>query len=251
MDKEDRNKVIDAVAYAFDNGINYFDTAAGYGNGESEKIIGEGLGAVPSSDLYIATKVGIDSSDKVKISIENSMKYLKRDSLDLVQIHGSHYGEREKNMIDSLGVLETLKEFKRQGVIKSIGFTSEDNNDIMYQFMNSGDYDMMQIAYNLILQHPYDPGRPFGSILEAKQKGMGVVTMRATTSTVFQKWIKMVNPESDFNYTPALIQFVLSNPHIDVVLIGMRSKSTVDKNLKIMNDTEGRIDIKELYNWYI
>lgn len=251
-DKGDRRLVIDAIEYAYDNGINYFDTAPGYGEGESERIIGEALMGVESHKLYIATKAGIGSYDDVIRSVEMSLTNLKRDSLDLVQIHGTHYNNiDEKQIMGDRGTLAALEHLKKSSLVKSIGFTSEDNNNVVYRFINSGRFDMMQIAYNLILQHPYDPVRPFGSMIEAKDRGMGVVTMRAATSTVFQKWIQKVNPENTYDYTPSLIQFCLSNPLIDVVLVGMRHKNIVRKNIEIEENTKDRIDIKELHQKYV
>ncbi len=51
---------------------------------------------------------------------------------------------------------------------------------------------------------------------------MATVTMRTATSGTLQRWLRMVNPADTFDYTPALIQFVLSNPLVDVALVGMR-----------------------------
>lgn len=252
FDKEDRLEAIRSVAYAYENGINYFDTAAGYGAGESEKIMGEALLGVPNDKVYIASKVDFKNRDESRKSIEESLKNLKRDSIDLIQFHGTSYtkADEDRILMDG-GLFSLLKEFKDEDLIKSIGFTSEDNNDATYNFINSGKFDMMQIAYNFILQHPYDPIRPFGSILEAKNKGMNISTMRATTSGTLQKWIQMVNPSNDFDYTESLIQFVLSNPYVDVVLVGMRTKEIVKKNLELIKRTEDRVDITFLHERYI
>jgi hypothetical protein len=75
--------------------------------------------------------------------------------------------------------------------------------------------------------------------------------MRAPTSGTFQRWIKMIRPDDDFDYSEALIQFVLSNPLVDVVLIGMRSKERVLQNVEIVNNKEGRIDIDRVHARYV
>lgn len=80
---------------------------------------------------------------------------------------------------------------------------------------------------------------------------MGIATMRAPTSGIFQKWIRMVNPENTFDYTRALIQFVLSNPYVDVALVGMRTVERVIENVDICNDKKGRIDLNELHERYV
>jgi len=75
--------------------------------------------------------------------------------------------------------------------------------------------------------------------------------MRPATSMIFRKWIEKVNPNSTFDYTAALVQFVLSNPLIDVVLIGMRSVKRVSQNIEIYNNTSGRMDIDELHHRFV
>jgi hypothetical protein len=74
--------------------------------------------------------------------------------------------------------------------------------------------------------------------------------MRPTTSGVFQKWMRAVRPEDDFDYTPALIQFVLSNPLVDVAVVGMRSVEHVEANVQLVGNREGRVDIRRLYGYY-
>jgi hypothetical protein len=93
--------------------------------------------------------------------------------------------------------------------------------------------------------------RKSGSLFEAEKWDMGIATMRPTTSMIFRKWIEKVNPDNTFDYTGALIQFVLSNPLIDVVLIGMRTPERVVKNIEIFNDTSGRIDIGDLHHRFV
>ena len=109
----------------------------------------------------------------------------------------------------------------------------------------------MQLCYNFLHQHPYDPTRPFGSLIEAKRRGMATVTMRTATSGTLQRWVRMVNPADTFDYTAALIQFVLSNPLVDVALVGMRDVAEVDANVRLWRDVGGRIDIAALHARYV
>ena len=246
------NGVVEAIHTALEMGINYFDTAAGYGNGQSEMMFGAALEGVDPDKIFLATKASIGDRDHLLRSVEQSLKNLRRDSIDLLQIHGDTISpEREETIVQKGGMLEAMEELKRSGTVKYIGFTTEDNNDAVYRFIRSGHFDTIQMCYNFLFQHPYEPSRPFGSILEAEKQGMGIVTMRAPTSGTFQRWIKMVNPENTFNYTPALIQFVLSNPMVDVALIGMRTADRVRENVAICNDLDGRISLDALHERYV
>ena len=249
---ESSKGVLQAIEKALELGINYFDTAPGYGDGRSEMLFGEALKAVEPEKIFLATKLAIGNKGDVFRSVAESLKRLKRDSIDLLQIHGTMYTRADADFIlQENGMLEAMKELKKQGIIGYIGFTSEDNNDAVYRFIESGRFDMMQLCYNFIFQHPYEPSRPFGSLLEAEKFKMGIVTMRAPTSGTFQRWIKMVNPENQFDYTKALIQFVLSNPYVDVALIGMRTADRVIENVNICNDQTGRIDLNKLHERYV
>lgn len=244
--------VVAAIDKALEKGINYFDTAPGYGDGQSEKMFGMALEGVDPEQIFLATKVSFGSYDDVMRSVEQSLKNLRRDQVDLLQIHGDTITrERAWDIMGEHGMLAAMEKVKESGMVKYIGFTSEDNNDVVYRFIHSGRFDSIQMCYNLLFQHPYEPSRPFGSMYEAEAEGMGIVTMRAPTSGTFQRWIQMVNPENTFNYTRALIQFVLSNPLVDVALIGMRSAERVLENVEICEDLGGRIDIDKIHTRYV
>jgi len=250
--KEDRKGIIEAIHTAIELGINYFDTAPAYGDGQGEEIFGEALQGVDPGKIFLATKMNIGDKEHVRGSMEASLKRLKRDSIDLMQIHGTSYSEEEADFVlKEGGMLDEMYRLGEEGLVKFIGFTSEDQNPAVYRFIRSRRFDMMQICYNLIFQHPYDPVRKSGSLYEAEKVDMGVATMRSTTSMIFRKWIEKVNPNNTFDYTGALVQFVLSNPLIDVVLIGMRSVKRVVQNIEIYNNTSGRIDIDDLHNRFV
>lgn len=244
--------IVEAIDKALEKGINYFDTAPGYGDGRSEKMFGMALEGVDPDQIFLATKVSFGSYDDVMCSVEQSLKNLRRDQIDLLQIHGdSITRESAGSIMGERGMLAAMEKVKENGMVKYIGFTSEDNNDVLYKLIRSGRFDSIQMCYNLLFQHPYEPSRPFGSMYEAEEKGMGIVTMRAPTSGTFQRWIQMVNPDNTFNYTRALIQFVLSNPLVDVALIGMRSAQRVVENVEVCEDLEGRIHIDRMHTRYV
>lgn len=253
--ENDRRGIVESIETALAVGINYYDTAPGYGNGQSEQLLGEALRGVKESGshpLFIATKIAYNQRASLRKSIESSLKNLHRDSIQLLQIHGdSITTQQADDILSDGGLAEEMHRLKEEGLVQHIGFTSEDNNDTVFRFIRSGVFDTMQICYNFIFQHPYEPSRPFGSLLEAGQADMGIVTMRTPTSGTFQRWIQMVNPDNTFDYTPALIQFVLSNPYVDVALLGMRDSKIVLSNAHIVDDLAGRISIHDVHSRYI
>jgi aryl-alcohol dehydrogenase-like predicted oxidoreductase len=238
------------VRHAADAGVTYFDTAPGYGSGLSEEIFGEALEG--RGGVTIATKLKADPGVDVRASLEASLRRLRRPSIDLLQIHGTSIDRDTcRAILARGGMLDQMRKVRDEGMVAAIGFTSEDNNPTVYEFIECGGFDTMQIAYNLLLQHPYEPTRPFGSLFAAKQKGLFTIAMRAITSSLFQRWVQMVNPENEFDYTRALLQFVLSNPLIDVALVGMRTPADVRSSVSEWRDLGRRIDLDALWTRYV
>lgn len=252
---QDRSGLMAAVDKALELGINYYDTAPGYGNGQSEELLGaalEGVKQASGRPLFVATKAHLHQLPELRRTLETSLKRLRCDRVQLLQIHGTSYSQDEvKRILADDGMIKEMGKLKEEGLVSHLGFTSEDNNDAVYSLIRSGLFDMMQLCYNFIFQHPYEPSRPFGSLLEAKHAGLGIAVMRATTSGTFQRWIQQVNPANTFDYTPALIQFVLSNPLVDVALIGMRDAATVEQNVAICNDMEGRMNLHDIHERFV
>jgi aryl-alcohol dehydrogenase-like predicted oxidoreductase len=247
--RANRDASVATVRRAVAEGVTYFDTAPGYGGGLSEEIFGEALDGM--TGVTIATKVKADTEVDVRASLEASLRRLRRPRIDLLQIHGTSLPrDRGRAILAPGGTLEQMERLRDEGLVTAIGFTSEDNNATVYDFIESGRFDTMQIAYNILSQHPYEPTRPFGSLFAAKDKGLFIIAMRAITSGIFQRWIRLANPNDEFDYTGALIQFVLSNPLIDVALVGMRTQADVQSCVTEWRDIQRRIDINMLWSRY-
>lgn len=252
--EEEKNKqqLVEAMRTAYELGINYFDTAAAYGDGISEQIFGEALEDLPAAEIFLATKVSIGDAARTRWSLERSLTNLRRDWIDLIQIHGTMYTEEQcDDILGPNGMAQVLEQAKAEGLVKHIGFTIECQNPALYRLIHSKRFDVMQIEYNLLFQHPYDPSWECGSLYDAEEEGLGVVAMRTVTSGIFQRWVQMVNPENTFDYNPALIQFVLSNPLVDVALLGMRSAARVRANVAAAEDMSKRIDLGTLHTRYV
>jgi aryl-alcohol dehydrogenase-like predicted oxidoreductase len=246
----ERQEVVDAIWRAVELGVTYFDTAAGYGNGAGESIFGDALSQIDKK-IFLATKLSPDNAD-ARASVMKSLERLRVNNLDLIQIHGSSYSDESTTSILSVGgLLEQLEALRDEGLVCFIGFTTEDNNSGIYRFMQSGRFDIVQMTYNLLHQHPAEQTRPFGSMFEAEKQDMGICTMRTLTSGIFQKWVKQANPGDDFDYSASLLNFVLSNPLVDVALVGMRTPKMVEANVKICEDSSQRIDLGQLHEKYV
>jgi len=250
--QDTKDQIIEGLQTAYRLGVNYFDTAASYGDGVSEKIYGEALARIPAGDIFLATKASPSNAREARLSIERSLVNLRREYIDLIQIHGDAYSDDVcSSILAKDGMADALERARDEGLVKYIGFTAECQNAALYRLVESGRFDSIQIQYNLLFQHPYDPSRKSGGMYGAEKQNMGIVVMRALTSGTFQKWINTVNPGNTFDYSPALLGFVLSNPLVDVALVGMRNAAEAAANAAVCGDLNMRMDLGELHTRYV
>ena len=250
---ESARLVESAIMHAVERGINYFDTAPGYGAGASESMFGRAL--KPHRErVVLATKFTGSTEADVQATTEASLRRLETNYIDVLQYHGGWYTEADyERFVRPGGVLAGLHAVRKAGLVRHIGFTSEGANGITSRLIATDEFDVMQICYNLIFQHPYDPTRKAGVLYEAEAHRMGVVTMRPLTSGIFQHWLRHIDPtiEQRVDLPKALLAFVLSNPFVDVAIIGMRSPARVDTNIAIADDESARLDLDEIHNRYV
>jgi myo-inositol catabolism protein IolS len=150
-----------AVRAAFDGGITTFDTAESYGNGHSERIVGETLADVRKKVIY-ATKVSHThlKYDQVIEACHNSMKNLKTDHIDLYQIHwpsGIWWGS------DPIPIEETMQamnDLKQQGKIRAIGVCNF-SRTLLEKAAQSCRIDSLQSPYSLFWRHIEKKTVPF------------------------------------------------------------------------------------------
>lgn len=161
--RPDRQTRLEAVRRALDYGINWIDTAAQYGSGQSEENLGwilKELGATP----YLSTKVRIelehvdDIPGEIARSAEASLKRLQRDSIDLMYLHSTVTRERGtfrgsislEDVLGDRGVVAGFEDLHRRGIARLFGFTGFGDTDCLHQMITSGHFQAIQAYYNLL-----------------------------------------------------------------------------------------------------
>ena len=156
---------LEALDIALGKGVNFIDTAAGYGNGRSERIIGEFL-KNRAEKVYVCTKtppapgkwppspycrIEERYSEKyLRENVEERMKNLQVESLDVLLLHT---WTRAWN--DNPKALEILQKMKSEGLIKQVGIsTPEHDQNCVIQLMRDGMVDVLQVIYNIFEQEP-------------------------------------------------------------------------------------------------
>lgn len=183
-----------AVARAIEGGITYFDTAPLYGGGRSEENLGlvlEELGA----DVIVGTKVRLGAEElgdierAVAESVERSLRRLRRDRLDLIQLHNALGLERSAERAwlgpeDVERVAEAFRGLQRAGKVRAWGLNGLGHSAALHQALASG-AQTIQACFNLINPSaglPAPPGLPFqdyGQLIDrAAERGLGVIAIR-------------------------------------------------------------------------
>ncbi|MEM7025171.1 MAG: aldo/keto reductase [Pseudomonadota bacterium] len=150
-----------ALRCALDGGMNWIDTAASYGNGKSEEVLGWLLREVDAKP-YLSTKVGLnltrldDLPGQIEASLEQSLKRLRRDSVDLFQLHNRIQGETGTagigvaDVLGAKGVAATFERLRDQGLFRFMGITALGDPTSIREVVASERFDSAQVYYNLL-----------------------------------------------------------------------------------------------------
>ncbi|MAT88170.1 MAG: aldo/keto reductase [Aestuariivita sp.] len=185
----------ETLAFCLDHGLDFLDTANIYGNGISEKIIGNFIKKT-SGKFFIATKGGIarnsqdgrrfDNRPKfLRSELENSLKRLNTDSLDLFYVHRRDPGVEIEN------VMETLLEFKAEGKIRGVGF-SEISPTSLRRAAAIGPVDAVQSEYSLWTRSP-----ELGLIQACKELGASFIPFSPVGRGILTDTVPDINAFKD------------------------------------------------------
>ena len=250
----------DAVRRALDLGIDYIDTAPGYN--DSEEVLGKSLSGV-EKPVVLSTKLGgrpqpFRPRDPrcLRQSVENSLRLLRRDYIDVLMIHEPDRTGQYDWWTDSenyLGpVLDVMEEFKEKGVIRHTGIGGTTAYEIE-PIMRTGRFDVVLTAFNYSLlwreaEHVVLPA--------ARELDMGIVVgsplQQGALSRRYDaevrhgaRWLSLPRRKQYlalYEYLDELgtslpelgLRFVISNPDVSCVLTGARSSAEVESNVALV-----------------
>jgi uncharacterized protein len=159
---------------ALNAGINYFDTAASYGNGQSEINYGKVVGK-RRKEIFLSTKTDKRTYDGAMKEIETSLKRLQTDHLDLWNVHGASAGEDISSWGKPDGCLKAFYKMRDEKVIRFIGVTGHGDADTMNKAIDTYQFDTILTTYN-----PCPRRKPFRELVlpNAVKKNMGIICMK-------------------------------------------------------------------------
>jgi len=268
--RQSENDSLEALATALDNGVNFIDTAAGYGDGKSERIIGEFLKSRPET-VYVCTKTPPSpgkwppspyckieerySEKYLRQNVEERLKNLQAESLDVLLLHT---WTRAWN--DNPVALKTLQRMKSEGLLKHIGIsTPEHDQNCVIQLMRDGMVDVLQVIYNIFEQEPAAQLFPV-----AKETGTGIIVRVAFDEGVLTgkykgnetfghgdfrrnyfsgdrlergvkrtERIKKEFKESGYTMPELALKFALSHEAVSTVIPGIRNQKQAMQNTSV------------------
>ena len=138
-------------------GITYFDTAPSYNNGQSETNYGPVV-ARRRGELFLATKTGDRSYDGTRRSIEQSLRRLRTDHVDLLQIHGVSDRDDLEAWGKPDGVVSALRKLRDEKVIRFLGVTGHDSADALRRAIEMYEFDTLLTTLNPVSRRRPYPG---------------------------------------------------------------------------------------------
>lgn len=262
-----------ALHTAIDEGVNFIDTALAYGNGHSEKLVGQ---TVQERDerIYVATKIPprnqiwpargpleeVFPSDYIRNCTERSLQNLDTEQIDLIQLH-----VWSPDWLEDESWFETLSELREEGKVAFFGVSINDHQpESAVELVQSGKVDTVQVIYNIFDQSPEDQLFP-----ACQENNVGVIarvpfdegslTGKITPSTTFPSgdWrnlyfkgdrkrevyervekLKTLLDGSVETLPELALRFCLSSEAVGSVIPGMRSVAHVKENTSVSDKGE-------------
>jgi len=213
----------EVMKIAFDNGVNYVDTARRYMGGKNEEIVGRAMQG-RRDKVYVATKTKPTSRSKADIieDVETSLRALKTDYIDIIQLHNLEGKER----VFIPETREALLQLRQQGKVRFFGVTTHKNVvEVLDAVVQDKDrfFDTVLVAYN------FKSGRDVtGAIARAATAGVGIIAMKTQAGGYAAAAMGKVSPHQ------AALKWALQDRNVANAIPGMRDMSELKEDIAVM-----------------
>jgi predicted aldo/keto reductase-like oxidoreductase len=219
---------------AYNNGVNYFDTAMPYLNGKSEAFVGKVLNKYLRESYFLATKLTLSmiKSEDVITTLDKQLKTLQKDYIDFYLLHALN-----KNLIKRIideNILTLLLKWKKEGKIRRIGFSFHDDKETFFKLLDMFPWDFVQIQFNYIDK---DSQQGMEGYYECEKRNIPIIVMEPVKggklANFNEEAMKIFKNEDNTKSAASYaIRFVSSFKAVKVILSGMNEKEQVLDNLK-------------------
>ena len=255
LELSDVDIVVSLINRALDSGINFLDTSACYNI--SEELLGRTVSS-RRSEYVLATKAGHVTGgyegeewtyETISDSIDRSLRRMRTDHVDLVQLHTCTVDVLEKG-----DAIRALQDARDAGKTRFIGYSGD--NDAAHWAVDSGLFDTLQTSFNIVDQTP----RTTGLLEKADSTGLGIIVKRPVANSVWHairtgRRREDLRPYSHIYYDRAVqvaeageipgepedpmltsFGFTLAHPQVDVVIAGTKNPDHLSDNVQLVND---------------
>ena len=248
----DETATAEMVKYAFDHGVNYFDTAWGYHEGNSELVMGKVLSEYPREKFYLATKFpGYDLANMTKVEeiFEKQLEKCRVSYFDFYLFHNVCEMNINEYLDEKYGIYDYLMKQKADGRIRHLGFSVHGNYETMKRFLEAYGKDMefCQIQLNYVDWDFQDAKAKVDLLNEYHIPIWVMEPLRggklASLSKENGERLAKLRPDEEI---PAwAFRFLQSIPNIVVTLSGMSNQEQLEKNIHTF-ESEKPLDQEEM-----
>lgn len=257
IDEHASFKIMD---YAVENGITFFDTASAYGDGASEKIVGNWIAnrRTVSDSILTATKILPPYDSKIIVeSVNQSLKRLRTDTIDLLYLH------RWDATIEQPGALEAFNDLINMGKVKMLGASNFDDEqldkvlrrqknhefDLVQSIQNNNNYAVRDISkkmeqicldhdIKMVTYSPLGAGFLTGKYKNGVEEGTRFSLIKGHQDIYFNEVsfqrlnkLQKISDATGYSTSHLALVWALHQPHITSVLVGGRSREQLDQAL--------------------
>jgi aryl-alcohol dehydrogenase-like predicted oxidoreductase len=219
----------EVIRFAVDRGVDYVDTADCYMGGENERIVGRALAGIREK-VVLATKVHIAPVDRMILSAENSLRSLKVDVIDILQLHGIR---SESDVTDGYA-REAMQKLIDQGKVRVAGVTTHSGQEtVLRAVQKHGFYKTVLVAYNFrsdagvtaTVKSALGLSEGLSNTIRAvAESGIGIIAMKTQAGGY-------TSPPGGASPHQAALAWVLANPGVATTIPGMTTYAQVEENL--------------------
>lgn len=238
IDAEEAQKIVD---YAYEHGVNYYDTAYMYHNYQSEGFMGQALKKYPRQSLYIATKMPIweaKTPEDLEMIFQTQLDRLQTDYIDFYLCHALNRVHFKKCV--KFDVYNFLQQKRKEGKIRFIGFSFHDTPDVLQEIVDTYQWDFAQIQLNYLDWEFQDAKRQY-EILE--EKSIPCIIMEPVRGGALASPCEKANQlflaaRPDKSIASWAIRYAATFPNVLTVLSGMSNLEQLSDNINTLTNFE-------------
>ena len=216
------DEAVEIINHALDFGVNYIDTAAAYGNGNSETYIGEVM-KYRRNEVFLATKTTKLTYNDAMSEFEQSLNNLQTDYVDLYQLHNIQIQSQLDIIFSENGAIHAFEQLKSEGSIGFIGITGHYDPVLLKKAIEQYDFDCILMALNAADIHhlPFQ----YDLLDAAVKRNLGIIAMKIPARR------RIFRPDGITSMEQAL-GYVYSFP-VSTAIVGINNIEQLEENIEI------------------